>query len=415
MAVKKSAQFKDWLIEIEESGAVKVSASGEVVSNTKSSLREISAAAGMIVEEKWNTQQHGAKLVKFLTESAPQAPVSATKVEVQPKVKIPEVEAALKAAKKAKTQAEAEAKAAKEELARIQAEAEKAKKEVEAAKAALEKTKREAEALKTVAEKVQKTDNKSFMDPFDGLMVRIPPGLFHEEWRLYEGERLVYPNGDRRRKPEKENIFIYHKRSVSISYNFSICKYPVSQLQWKLIMGKDNNPSDVVGDDLPITHITFDDIQVFIKRLNQLTGKQYRLPTFAEYVWAARGAKDYGRFIEERYHYDIPFKQLKQCNEKGLFFYAENEFCEDFWESLRNWKDDAVVNPLGPKEVKPITTETPSGLYAKGVKLIPPTEGLPRVIASYYALKNKDTFGQNWTLQNVVDWHAHILFRLVLQ
>ena len=413
MAVKKSAQFKDWRIDIEDSGAVKVSVNGEVVSNTKASLREISAAAGMIVEEKWNTQQHGAKLVKFLTESTPQAPVSATKVEVQPKVKSPEVEAARIAA--AKALAEAEAKAAKEELARIKAETEKAKKDAEAAKAALEKTKKEAEALKAVAEKVQKTDNKSFKDPFDGLMVRIPPGLFHEEWRLYEGERLVYPNGDRRRKPVKENIISSHKRSVSISYNYSICKYPVSQLQWKLIMGKDNNPADVVGDDLPITHITFDDIQVFIKRLNQLTGKQYRLPTFAEYVWAARGAKDYGRFIEERYYYDIPFKHLKQCNEKGLFFYAEWEFCEDFWESKRNWKDGAVVNPLGPKKVKPITTEIPSSLYGGGIKLIPPTEGLRRVIASYYALKNKDTFGQDWTLQNVVDWHAHILFRLVLQ
>ena len=415
MAVKKSAQFRDWLIEIEESGAVKVSASGKVVSNTKASLREISAAAGMIVEEKWNTQQHGAKLVKFLTESTPQAPVSATKVEVQHKVKSPEVEAARIAAEKAKAQAEAEAKAAKEELARIKAETEKAKKDAEAAKASLEKSRKEAEALKTVAEKVQKTDNKSFKDPFDGLMVRIPPGLFHEEWRLYEGERLVYPNGDRRRKPEKENVYSTHSRSVSISYNYSICKYPVSQLQWKLIMGKDNNPSDVVGDDLPITHITFDDIQVFIKRLNLLTGKQYRLPTFAEYVWAARGAKDYGRFIEERYYYDIPFKHLKQCNEKGLFFYAEKEFCEDFWESMRNLKDGAVVNPLGPKEVKPITTETPSGGYAKGIKLIPPTGGLPRVIASYHALRNKNTFWRDWTLQNVVDWHAHILFRLVLQ
>lgn len=409
MAVKKSAQFKDWLIEIEESGAVKVSASGEVVSNTKASLREISAAAGMIVEEKWNTQQHGAKLVKFLTESTPQAPVSATKVEVQPKVKSPEVEAARIAA--AKALAEAEAKAAKEELARIKAETEKAKKDAEAAKAALEKTKKEAKALKAVAEKVQKTYNKSFKDPFDGLMVRIPPGQFYEEWKLYEGERLVYPNGDRRRKPEKEKAYSTHGRSVSISYNYSICKYPVSQLQWKLIMGKDNNPADVVGDDLPITHISFDDIQVFIKRLNQLTGKQYRLPTYAEYVWAARGAKNYGRFIiEECYHYDIPFKHLKQCNEKGLFFYAEEEFCEDFWESKRNWKAGAFVNPLGPKEVKPITTEIPSSLHY--IKLIPPTEGLPRVIVSYD--RNKG-FEQDWTLQNVVDWHAHILFRLVLQ
>lgn len=184
MAIKKSVQFKDWRIDIEDSGAVKVSVNGEVVSNTKASLREISAVAGMIVEEKWNTQQLGAKLVKFLTESTPQAPVSATKVEVQSKVKSPEVEAARIAA--AKALAEAEAKAAKEELARIKAETEKAKKDAEVAKAALEKTKKEAEALKAVAEKVQKTNNKSSNDPFEGLMIKVSPGLFYQKLRWEE-------------------------------------------------------------------------------------------------------------------------------------------------------------------------------------------------------------------------------------
>ena len=350
MAVKKSAQFKDWLIEIEESGAVKVSASGKVVSNTKASLREISAAAGMIVEEKWNTQQHGAKLVKFLTESAPQAPASATKVEVQPKVKSPEVEAARIAAEKAKALAEAEAKAAKEELARIKAETEKAKKDAEAAKAALEKTKKEAEANKAIAVRATKTDNKSSNDPFEGLMIKVSPGLFNQTLRGVM-RYLEYPNGDHRKKPEKRAREYSGSRRVTITKPFFICKYPVTQKHYKAIMGEGFNPSKHRGnDDLPVENVTWDDIQQFFDKLNTLTGKKYRLPTVAEWEWAALGAskdEDQGAFAgfghnddDEEYSWTYANAQgkthpvgQKQPNELGIYEMTGNvwECCQDCW------------------------------------------------------------------------------------
>lgn len=277
MAIKKSAQFKDWRIDIEDSGAVKVSVNGEVVSNTKASLREISAAAGMIVEEKWNTQQHGAKLVKFLTESTPQAPVSATKVEVQPKVKSPEVEAARIAA--AKALAEAEAKAAKEELARIKAETEKAKKDAEAAKAALEKTKKETDAVKATSSKAKSSRQSYVEDPFEALMVKVCAGLFkqkvyypvitHHHTDAYD----YYPDGDRRRKPIHkpaqdwdETKFKCIERRVTISKPFFICKVPVTQGLYKTIMGAGFNPSHFRGNDnLPVESVTWDDIQQFLE------------------------------------------------------------------------------------------------------------------------------------------------------
>jgi len=62
--------------------------------------------------------------------------------------------------------------------------------------------------------------------------------------------------------------------------DFHIGKYQVTQAQWKAVMG--NNPSYFKGDDLPVEIVNWDDVQVFIRKLNAQTGKLYRLPTEAE-------------------------------------------------------------------------------------------------------------------------------------
>jgi len=74
--------------------------------------------------------------------------------------------------------------------------------------------------------------------------------------------------------------------SVTVS-DFYIGKYEVTQAQWKAVMG--NNPSYFKGDNLPVESISWYDVQEFIKKLNQRTGKHYRLPTEAEWEYAARG------------------------------------------------------------------------------------------------------------------------------
>ena len=68
--------------------------------------------------------------------------------------------------------------------------------------------------------------------------------------------------------------------------NFSIGKYEVTQEQWVAVMG--NNPSKFKGDRLPVERVTWDDAQQFIAKLNAMTGKHYRLPTEAEWEYAAR-------------------------------------------------------------------------------------------------------------------------------
>ena len=69
--------------------------------------------------------------------------------------------------------------------------------------------------------------------------------------------------------------------------DYYIGKYEVTQGQWSKIMG--NNPSNFkLGDNYPVENVSWDDIQVFLEKLSQKTGQNYRLPTEAEWEYAAR-------------------------------------------------------------------------------------------------------------------------------
>jgi formylglycine-generating enzyme required for sulfatase activity len=72
--------------------------------------------------------------------------------------------------------------------------------------------------------------------------------------------------------------------------SFKIGKYEVTQEQWKAVMG--SNPSFFSGcDNCPVESVSWNDVQEFIRKLNAQTGKDYRLPTEAEWEFAAKGGK----------------------------------------------------------------------------------------------------------------------------
>lgn len=129
--------------------------------------------------------------------------------------------------------------------------------------------------------------------------------------------------------------------------SFYISKYPVTQGQWQKVMG--NNPAHFKGDErLPVESVNWYDVQEFLKKLNKRTGQQYRLPSEAEWEYAARGgqkSKGYeyagSNNLDEVGWYSAnsgskthPVGQ-KKANELGLHDMSDNvwEWCEDDWHN----------------------------------------------------------------------------------
>ena len=75
---------------------------------------------------------------------------------------------------------------------------------------------------------------------------------------------------------------------VTFAHSFALSATLVTQAQWKAVMGK--NPSEFAdcGSSCPVENVSWDDVQIFILKLNAMTGKHYRLPTEAEWEYACR-------------------------------------------------------------------------------------------------------------------------------
>lgn len=154
----------------------------------------------------------------------------------------------------------------------------------------------------------------------------------------------------------------YPVHSVTLS-DFYMAKYPVTKAQWIAVMGSSPSPASDPSD-FPVRSVTWLEAQIFIEKLNLITGRNYRLPTEAEWEYAARGG-----MLSQGYKYagsntlnDVAWYNgnsnagqdchpvgQKLPNELGLYDMSGLvvELCQDYY-SESYYAESPQVNPKGP-------------------------------------------------------------------
>jgi len=171
-------------------------------------------------------------------------------------------------------------------------------------------------------------------------MVLIPAGKF----------KMGSPESEKDRYKEET------QHEVTLTKPYYMGKYEVTQEQWESVMGK--NPSDTKGAKLPVTDVSWEECQEFIKKLNAKTDGGYRLPTESEWEYACRAgtttAYSFGDKITPK---DANYDDSKTRKPVAVGSYKPNAFgLYDMHGNVLEWCEDwhgdfpagAVIDPKGP-------------------------------------------------------------------
>ncbi len=190
-----------------------------------------------------------------------------------------------------------------------------------------------------------------------GFRLVLPVKL---EVEIEEPEMVYVEGGSFQMGSERFSAAEKPIHTVKLS-SFNIGKYEVTQAQWKAVMGI--NPSNNFGcDNCPVENISWNDAQNFIRELNKLTGKNYRLPTEAEWEYASKGGNRSKGYIYSGSN-DINsvawFKDNsggnthvsggKEANELGIYDMSGNvwEWCFDWYDRYNSYSQ---TNPTGSSD-----------------------------------------------------------------
>jgi formylglycine-generating enzyme required for sulfatase activity len=149
-------------------------------------------------------------------------------------------------------------------------------------------------------------------------------------------------------------------RRVSISRPFYMGRFPVTQAQWQRIMGK--NPSWKEGcATCPVEQVSWRDVQIFLRELNAMGQGAYRLPTEAEWEYAARAGStgeygfgdDPGLLGEYAWFYRNTKGGAQPVGQKPPNAWGLHDMHGNVWELVHDWygpypASGAAVDPIGP-------------------------------------------------------------------
>lgn len=190
------------------------------------------------------------------------------------------------------------------------------------------------------------------------IKFQIDSMLNDEKIKSFEPELVFVNGGTFQMGFNFSNVIEKPVHSVTLS-SFNIGKYEVTQGQWTAVMG--SNPSNFSGcENCPVESVSWNDVQEYIKKLNTKTGKSYRLPTEAEWEFAARGGE-----FSKGYSYsgssdlrDVAWTSINmgnktnfvgtlKANEIGIYDMTGNvwEWCSDWYGDYNN---SNATNPTGP-------------------------------------------------------------------
>jgi len=201
------------------------------------------------------------------------------------------------------------------------------------------------------AGKQENVDPQTYTETVNAVaieMVRVPSGKFE----------MGSPDSETGRQPNEGP-----QHNVSIS-SFYMGKYEVTQAQWRAVaslpivrIGLPASPSKFQGDNLPVEQVSWDEATEFCERLSRATGKTYRLPTEAEWEYAARAMTTgpYAGNLDTMGWYASNSGDkthpvgAKQANGYGLYDMHGNvwEWCQD-WYRENYYAQSPGADPTGP-------------------------------------------------------------------